>query len=107
MTSAYAQAKQYNLGWDLFVEYFYYGPEVLRFAHGFDNVISNYEQLQKDGKLDATIEDLRNSSEYYFKNYDLATDRAIFKKQTEAFLQYSRNDLPGEIFSSMALTYGQ
>ena len=104
--TAYAQAKQYNLGWDLFVEYFYYGPEVLRFAHGFDNVISNYEQLQKDGKLDATIEDLRNSSESYFKNYDLATDRAIFKKQTEAFLQYSRNDLPGEIFSSMANAQG-
>lgn len=100
----YAAAAYYDLAWDVFVEYFYYGPEVLRFTHGFDNVISNYEQLEADGKLDAAIEELRASSERHFKNYDLATDRAIFQKLTQGYLGYSLNSLPGEYFEDMVIS---
>ena len=99
--AAYVKSSSYDMAWDLFVEYFYYGPEVLRFAHGFDNVISNYEQLEADGKLEAAIADLKSSSDRHFKNYDLETDRNIFLKLTEAYVQYAKQNLPGDIFSAM------
>ncbi|MBX2980822.1 MAG: S46 family peptidase [Flavobacteriales bacterium] len=64
---------------DLFVEMVYYGPEVLRFAEGFSELIDHADQLRAIGKLELALEDARSGKEEFWKDYDMEVDKRVFK----------------------------
>ncbi|MEH0156551.1 S46 family peptidase [Limibacter armeniacum] len=74
----YNAVSQYHLARDLFVEYFYYGPEILRFADRFDKLptLADSEDINAIVK---EVEGLSGVSKGYFKDYDTETDRKIFE----------------------------
>jgi hypothetical protein len=77
-----------RLSREVFIEYFFYGPEVFSFARNFEGLINDYEKLESDGELEATIEGLKSSKEQFFKDFHQPTEEAIFEALTELYFEY-------------------
>ncbi len=63
-----------------FVEYAYYGPELISFSNRFRVLADNYEKLKNDGTLAATIKDLKEGARLFYKDFDLNTEKAIYAR---------------------------
>jgi hypothetical protein len=70
----------YSMASAKFVEYFYYGPELYKFSYRFNDLIENYDTLKANGKLKASIDDLKKGARLFYKDFDLETEKAIFTK---------------------------
>src|SRR5690606_28297186 len=78
---------------DLFVEMAYYGPEVLRFADGFKEVVEQHDALRKEGKLAPEALKAMEAAKAYFANYDAEVDKRVFK----ALLPIYRKHMPAHL----------
>jgi len=96
VSALYAENEKYQLARDYLIEYFYYGPELLRFSSNFANIIENYDSLEKAGLMKAEIERLDKAMNGFYKNYDDAVDKGIFKVQSPIFM----TGCPAELMSS-------
>ncbi len=100
LSSARAEAEPYQLARELFIEYVYYGPEIIRFANSFDNLAENYEDLETSGELEATIESLKSRVEKHFKDYSLSVDMNVFEALTPMYLENLEPDLQPDFFKN-------
>ncbi|MEO8066107.1 MAG: S46 family peptidase [Flavobacteriales bacterium] len=68
---------------DLHVEFFLVGPELFRFANGFQQLAreDGYNALKANGKLSAEVERLRAAAKGFHKDFDAAVDARILKAQ--------------------------
>lgn len=88
----YEGLEDYALARDYFIEYVFYGPEVIRFANRFYNLASSYEKAKKEGvlkesmpKIKEEVEKLKKTTENHFKKLHLPADRKIFEALTEEY----------------------
>lgn len=70
----------------LFYEIWYYGPEIIRYAHG-------YNKLLKSDNLDADLKPKEENYKNYFKDYNVEIDKKIFKKLLPMYLEAVGKDL--------------
>jgi len=80
--------EKYELANAMFEEYYFYGPEFMRFVMRFHNIANNYDKLVAEEKLDSEINALLKGTESYFKNYNKSLDHAIFNKLTPLYFSY-------------------
>ncbi|MFN5621139.1 MAG: S46 family peptidase [Flavobacteriales bacterium] len=78
LESLYARANSLNFEAQRFVEYMYYGPELFNFSYRFHDLVANFDTLKAQGKLTSTIEDLKLGARAFYKDFDLATEMAIY-----------------------------
>lgn len=82
---------KYDLARSMWVEIWYYGPEIIRFANGFEGML----------KDESYMETFRKKNEGYrgfFKNYDMSVDKAVFEKLIPMYVKTLDHDLrPDEI----------
>jgi len=64
---------------DLFSEFVFVGPELLRFTDAFKGIVLGHEDLQATGKLAGEVERLKGAARAFYKDYDKAVDERIFK----------------------------
>jgi len=83
-----ADIHDYKMARDVFIEYYYYGPEILAFANGFDDLINNFAKIQSEGKLDEKVAALKAATEAYFKDLDADTEKKLFTEMTPLFFKY-------------------
>ncbi len=83
-----SENEQYEFARSLFIEYFYVGPEFLRFVHDYKALLTDYTQLQQEGKLEAEIKRLSDKIDGYYKNYNKALDQQIFNRLTPMYIEY-------------------
>jgi hypothetical protein len=72
----------------MFIEYFYVGPEFIKFSFDFYNIANNYEKLSESGKLQDEVNKLQGRVKSFYKNYDKKIDQAIFNAQTPLYINY-------------------
>jgi hypothetical protein len=77
LKSLYEQVNSLNFEAQLFVEYMYYGPELFNFSYRFHDLVVNYDTLQAQEKLQATIEELKKGARAFYKDFDLSTEMQI------------------------------
>ncbi len=77
----------YTTARDLFVEMLYYGPEVLSFAHSFNDLVTGFAGMDQ-AQLDAAVARLRAQAEDYFDDYDINVDRDVFKAVLPIYRQH-------------------
>ncbi len=70
---------KYDVAYSMFVEIWYYGPEIIRLAHGFE------ELLGED--FDTIVAQKKKGIEGFFKNYDVTVDKQIFKKLVKMYME--------------------
>ncbi|MFN3916802.1 MAG: S46 family peptidase [Flavobacteriales bacterium] len=80
---------------EMFYEYFHYGPEALRFASGFQNLIENTAQLISDTLFEDELNTKINGAKGFFKNYDVAIDRLLFERLTTMYLYIIKDPVYG------------
>ena len=77
----------------MFIEYFYVGPEFIRHAFGYYNLVHNYEKLSADGKVEEEVNKLLAGSESFFKNYNKDVDQGIYNELTPLYCKYVDTEL--------------
>lgn len=92
MQKVYQEDLDYHLAHDYYIEYIYRGPEIIRYAYGYRNLINGFVSMTEEERT-TEIEKLRNGVEVYFKNYVQQVDRDIFVKLTEKFVASVLKDL--------------
>lgn len=116
MNQLVSEYKGSDFAYGMAIEYMYVGAESFKRARSFEKFVSKYEELVKLGKLDEELVKLRASAKGFFKNYDEETDRKIFIKTTEEYIQrmekiglsellkgQSVEELANQIFSNSVL----
>ncbi|MBI3133151.1 MAG: S46 family peptidase [Bacteroidetes bacterium] len=88
-----AEYGRYEFARNLFIEYFYYGPEGISFAFDFYELAFSYEELESAGKLEETITGLKNNTTSFFKDFNKNLDRSIFHDLTPLYCAYVSTDL--------------
>ncbi len=93
--SALEQLKQlqtdnepYEFARSVFIEYYYYGPEFIRFAHDYQKLIENYAELEAKGELKDEIKRLHDKVDGFYKNYNKELDQQIFNKLSPMLIEY-------------------
>ncbi|MFT4659794.1 MAG: hypothetical protein ACI8XB_000044 [Patiriisocius sp.] len=87
------EIEPYKMSRAMFIEYIYYGPEIVRFINRFDELISNYEDYELKGTVEKEKERLMNATDGFFKNYHQPTDMLICQKITEMYVQNVKKEL--------------
>lgn len=105
LASLYAEYEPYAVSRDLFIEMIYYGPEILRFASRYQNIIDNYDQLEANGKLEEELAKLEQGAAAYFKDYDVEVDRRIFKALLPLYREHIDPSLAPDILKEIDIRY--
>lgn len=100
LKSAQEDAERYQLARELFIEYVYYGPEIIRFANRFDKVVENYAELKANGELEAKLDGLRAQVKSHFKDYNRGVDMKVFEALTPLYLENLESELRPEFFAN-------
>lgn len=84
----YEENNKYVLGRDLFIELYYYGPEIFRFANDFNKYVEYYlnDELPGDQKLKSS-EILKPKINSFFKDYNAEVDKELFAELTSLYVQ--------------------
>ncbi len=72
----------------LFIEYVYYGADILNFAHAFGKAIESGAEMEAS-EWEATLESLRGTVSGHFRTYDAATDQAILAALTGPYIEHT------------------
>lgn len=97
--------RDYQMARDVFIEYYHYGPEILRFANAFAPLINDYEELESSGELERKVGQLQSHVQGYFKNYDRLTDELIFERLTELYFRFTPETQVPEIMKAFRLKF--
>ncbi|MEM7038016.1 MAG: S46 family peptidase, partial [Bacteroidota bacterium] len=104
--SHYAEGKKYLMARSMIIEFYFVGPEILRFTQGFNKVAENWEQLSKDGKLNDEIERLRSLVDRFYKNYQPFVDEQVLGALYPMYIEALAPNLRPDIHSSLSSKYG-
>lgn len=91
---------KYEMAYAMLIEYYYYGPEFLRFASSFNGLTNKYKSLDSESKLDAEVKKMKKRTKAFFKNYNKNIDQAVFNALTPMYLSsVDKAFLPAELAS--------
>lgn len=103
----HAKIQPYQLARDLFIEFFFYGPEILNFTRKVDALIGAIESEQDEEKIAELREKAVRSVANHFKNYDLETDRKVFENLLGAYTDAVNQDLQPSALDVYQGKYGK
>jgi hypothetical protein len=90
---------KYQLAYSLFIELWYYGPEIIRFSNGF-------EKLKSVDDFSKEIKKKQKNIAGYFKNYDVNVDENIFKSLLPIYLKHLNDNLKSRSFKEKQYYHG-
>jgi Peptidase S46 len=102
----YAAGTQFLMARSMFVEFFYTGPEALRFSTTFANLCDNYTKLVEDGKLAEEVKKIKDGSAGFYKNYDPATDQRILAALYPMYIEGLAPAMQPDMHASLKAKYG-
>lgn len=92
----YTDLEKYKFARELFIEYFYVGPEIMKFTQRFQELFETYGVLEEEGKVQETIDGLKASTPGFFKDYQKSIDKNVFIALTELYLDNIDSELKPE-----------
>ena len=92
------QKIKYELAYRLFVELWYYGPEMIRFSDGV-------HKLTKSNDFDKDAKSKKEGLNSFFKNYDVEVDKKIFSSLIPVYLKHLDDELESKELNSLLSKY--
>ena len=83
---------------NMFEEFYYYGPEMMRWATGFNKLI-NSKEFDKESKK--KLKTMQN----FFKNYDVNIDKKVFASLVPIYIKHVNNDLLSKELTDLVNKY--
>ena len=93
-----SQKIKYELAYSLFIELWYYGPEMIRFSN-------SYNKLAKSKDFEKDFTNKKNSNTKFFKNYDLEIDKKVFKSLIPIYLKHLSDDLEASKLNELIIKH--
>ncbi len=85
LDDAYKRYQKPELARDLFIEFMYYGPDMIRYMSGFNELFSAYGKAKEEGELDSLIKELEARGERFFKKHSLEVNEKLFKAEAPIY----------------------
>ncbi len=102
----YREFEDYQFAREMVIEFYYMGPEILRFASGFED-FEDWAKMSVDANLLADVKGKKfESVRGYFKNYDMATDKKVFIALLKMYLENMPDHLECETLRLIESKYG-
>jgi len=79
--------EDYEFARAMFIEYYYVGPEFIKYAAKYNNIVKNYDNLLKNGTLQDEVNKLKSGVESFFKNYNRNIDHEIYNALTPLYFE--------------------
>lgn len=79
------------------IEYLFVGPEYFKLARYVNDLMTNYEKYEVEGKLEEVKSKINAYAKGHFKNYDSAIDKRIFELQTTEYYNQLSQKFEGDI----------
>ncbi|MDA0912464.1 MAG: S46 family peptidase [Bacteroidetes bacterium] len=83
-----ADHNRYYLARSLFIEWVYYGPDILNFAWNFSSLIEKWEGFESEEELNAERMKLEAITRDHFRQYDATVDAAIMAALVEPYIKH-------------------
>lgn len=84
---------KFEMARNMFIEYFYYGPEFIRYSMDFYKIVNSSEKMIAEGTFDDEKNRLIKKVNSFFNNYNKTVDEQIFYAATPIYLKHVDNDL--------------
>ena len=101
----YRDNQQYQLARTFLIEFFYYGPEAIRFSTNFKNIAAKGSTFTDD-EMKAEKDRLQKSIEGFNKDYDATTDRGVMIAQLAIFAEKCPDVLSSPTLNAYLAKYG-
>ncbi len=89
------------LAYDYFIEAGI-GIELIKYAWNYNNLITKCnDKTVKDEDVNKIVEQLKNSAKYFFKNYDMETDKKLFTALLQIYYQQGILSYQPDYFSNV------
>ncbi len=75
-----------QMAYNMFIEFYYYGPEMMRWATGF-NKLANSKEFDKEAKK--KLKNMQN----FFKNYDVNIDKKVFASLVPIYVKHVKKEM--------------
>ena len=77
--------KVYSMARSMFIEIYYYGPEILRFSQRFAPLTKEDVPMEKKQEI---IKKLKDSSEGFYKNFNASVDQKLMNQMIPAYFGF-------------------
>lgn len=101
----YSENQQYQLARTFLIEFFYYGPEAIRFSTNFKNIAEKGSSFTEEG-MKAEKERLQKSIEGFNKDYDAVTDQGVMAALLTIFVDKCPDVLSSSTLNAYMAKYG-
>ena len=88
--------RPYRLARDLFIEFYFYGPQMLNFTRRVNALIAAIESEENEEKVTELREKAMKSVTNFYEDYDVTTDRKVFEALLEPYSNAVEEDLQPE-----------
>lgn len=78
----------FQLARSMFIEWVYYGPDILNFAQSFSPLIQDWEALEEKGELEDALNALKAQTEGHFRQYEARVDEGIMASLRDPYLKH-------------------
>jgi len=86
--SANADRHPYMLARSLFIEWIYYGPDILNFAWSHAPLIERWGALEEAGELEATLNNLSDRLDNHLRQYDAEVDEGVLAALVAPYFEH-------------------
>lgn len=90
----------------MLIEFFYVGPEIVRYASNYEKIAENAEALDDKGELDAELDRLRETVEKFYKNYQPWVDQKILAVLYPKYIKALNPKYQPDLHKELAAKYG-
>ena len=87
-----------QMAYNMFIEFYYYGPEMMRWATGF-NKLANSKEFDKEAKK--KLKNMQN----FFKNYDVNIDKKVFASLVPIYVKHVKKEMLSKEFLDLVNKY--
>jgi hypothetical protein len=78
----------FQLARSMFIEWVYYGPDILSFAQSFSPLIQDWEALEEKGELEDVITAMQVRTVDHFRQYDARVDEGVMASLLDPYLKH-------------------
>ena len=98
LDKAYDRYKKPEFARDLFIEFMYYGPDMIRYISGFNKLFSAYEKKQESAGQDSLFKEIEERGARFFRNHSLEVDHELFKAEAPIYRKRTPRGMLPDIF---------
>jgi hypothetical protein len=78
----------FQLARSMFIEWVYYGPDILSFAQSFSPLIQDWEAIEEKGELEDVITAMQARTVDHFRQYDARVDQGVMASLLDPYLKH-------------------